>query len=225
MGTVERREREREAIRMRIVEAARDLVGEKGLDALSMRALGERIEYAPATIYLYFRDKDEVIRTVVEEGFKRLSECIGAAVAELGPEADAAEQYRATGRGYALFALDHTGYFRTIFRLPTAPQITCPEPREEAEDFAVEWRFERVVGLLERAAAEGLLRIPDVGQAALVGWGLVHGLTTLFITGHLGQHVQSREQFLALMEQALATLYVGWHPEGAARETFPVPAA
>jgi AcrR family transcriptional regulator len=225
MGSAERRERERERVRMMIVEAARDLVSEKGLDALSMRAIGERIEYAPATIYLYFRDKDELIRTVVEEGFKRLSCCIGEAVEALGPAADAAEQYRATGRGYALFALEHTGYFRTIFRLPKEPQITCPEPREQTEGHDTEWRFERVVGLLERAAAEGLLRIPDVGRAALVGWGLVHGLTTLFITGHLGQHVQSREEFLELMEQALATLYVGWHPEGAGRETRPVPVA
>ena len=56
------REKAKEALRTRIVEAARDIVSEEGLDALSMRALAERIAYSPATIYLYFRDKEELLR-------------------------------------------------------------------------------------------------------------------------------------------------------------------
>jgi AcrR family transcriptional regulator len=74
MGIAERREREKEALRTLIIEAARDILSEQGLDALSMRAIAERIEYSPATIYLYFRDKDELIREVVCAGFERLHE-------------------------------------------------------------------------------------------------------------------------------------------------------
>ncbi|MEX0893041.1 MAG: helix-turn-helix domain-containing protein, partial [Gemmatimonadota bacterium] len=58
MGIAERREREREQVRTLIVEAARDILSAEGLEALSMRAIAERIEYSPATIYLYFKDKD-----------------------------------------------------------------------------------------------------------------------------------------------------------------------
>ena len=47
MGIAER-EKAKEALRTKIVEAARDIVSEEGLDALSMRALAERIEYSPA---------------------------------------------------------------------------------------------------------------------------------------------------------------------------------
>src|SRR5690606_18647214 len=107
MMSMEGREQAREALRTRIVEAARDIVSEEGLDALSMRALGERIEYSAATIYLHFRDKEALLHEVVEEGFRRLSAAVNAQTAALGPDADAAERHRALGRGYARFALEN----------------------------------------------------------------------------------------------------------------------
>src|SRR5690606_39937486 len=55
MRSAQSREVAKEALRTKIVEAARDIVSEEGLDALSMRALAERIEYSPATIYLHFQ--------------------------------------------------------------------------------------------------------------------------------------------------------------------------
>jgi AcrR family transcriptional regulator len=119
MGIAERREREKEALRTRIVEAARDIVSEEGLDALSMRALAERIEYSPATIYLYFRDKDDLLREVVGEGFRRLGEYSAAMIAAVGPQASPAERHRAMGRAYARFALENTPTTRS--RAPSSP--------------------------------------------------------------------------------------------------------
>ena len=83
------REKAKEALRTRIVEAARDIVSEEGLDALSMRALAERIEYSPATIYLYFRDKEELLRDVVEQGFRRMSATVQEQTAALPGDARA----------------------------------------------------------------------------------------------------------------------------------------
>ena len=65
------------------VEAARDIVSERGLDALSMRSIAERIEYSPATLYLYFRDKDELVHEVVRAGFALLQATMAAQLREL----------------------------------------------------------------------------------------------------------------------------------------------
>src|SRR5690349_13484924 len=107
MGIAERREREKEALRTRIVEAARDIVSEEGLDALSMRAIAERIEYSPATIYLYFRDKDALLREVVEEGFHRLGEYMREELEVVRGADNPAEEYLAMGRGYVRFAIEN----------------------------------------------------------------------------------------------------------------------
>jgi AcrR family transcriptional regulator len=215
MRRSESREKAREALRTRIVEAARDIVSAEGLDALSMRALAERIEYSPATIYLHFRDKEELLRDVVEEGFRRLSEKVREQTEALGAGANAAQRHRALGRAYALFALDNTAYFRVMFELPTVAHIggrehCAPEGRAEA---ASSWCH--VVETVQQAIDEGLIQVRDARHGAVIAWGLVHGLTSLYLSGHLGGVVGSHEDFLGMLEVAMDSLGSGWRVEGA----------
>ena len=57
MGVLERRAREKEALRARILDAATSCFVEEGYENVSIRKIAERIEYSPATIYLYLRTK------------------------------------------------------------------------------------------------------------------------------------------------------------------------
>lgn len=209
MGIAERREREKEHLRTAIIEAARDILSEEGLDTLSMRAIAERIEYSPATIYLHFKDKDDLIRQVVHEGFHRLVDYARAEVVGLGPSANAAEQYVAQARAYVRFALENTAYFRVMFELPTVAQLDC-EGMHEGGDGERNYDFDEVVQLIERARAEGTIRTPDALRTAVIGWGLMHGLTSLFLAGHLAEVARSGEEFMALIDEAMAQLYQGW---------------
>lgn len=206
MGIAERRDREREALRTRIVEAARDIVSEQGLDALSMRAIAERAEYSPATLYLYFRDKDDLLREVVVEGFRRLGEA--TRVQMEAATGDVGEQYRALGRAYARFALENTAYFRVMFELPTVarvwPDAECPqEERRDGTD-----AFCLLVDAVQRAIDAGLIGVTDARRGTLISWGLIHGLTSLYLSGRL-RGVASHEEFLALVEDAMTSLGTG----------------
>jgi AcrR family transcriptional regulator len=200
------RESSREDLRERIIEAARDIVSEEGLDALSMRALGVRVGYSPATIYLHFHDKDELLRSVMEEGFKRLGAMVEEEVARIPGEAGAMEHLAGTARGYARFALENTGYFRAMFKMPAVPHLDgCPAPQAAG---AVS--REDATALLRRAEAEGELMTGDPNTAALMGWGLMHGLTSLYLSGHLAEHVEDQEEFMELIDVAINTLRAGW---------------
>lgn len=212
MGSAERREREKENLRQGILEAARDILSEKGLTGLSMRAIAERIEYSPATIYLYFQDKDALIGAVVQEGFTLLGDAMRRAVAEAGPGISAAEVYRCTGRAYVRFALENTAYFRIMFELPGLPQMDCPEPSETEAVLRDEQAFDYAVNSLRRAVEGGELVMPDPVEGAVIGWGIVHGLTSLFLSGRLADMVQSSEEFLALVDASIETLAIGWLP-------------
>lgn len=205
MGTAERRERERESVRTAIVEATRDILLEDGLGALSMRAIADRIEYSPATIYLYFKDKDDLVREVVTEAFVTMNEYMGREVAALGETATAAEQYSALGRGYARFALDHTAYFRVMFELPPVAQMDCPVPDAPGG-------FDTVVATVERASVEGTIVTDDARRTSILGWGLIHGLTSLYLTGRLAEVVSTNDEFIALVEDAMRTMNHGFAP-------------
>lgn len=210
MGIAERREREKEALRERIVEAARDIVSEEGLDALSMRAIAERIEYSPATIYLYFRDKDALLRDVVQAGFERMRGYMVEELEEAGPDATPAAHFLGLGRAYVRFAIENTAYFRVMFELPKVAQFDCVECPAGAE--VAPLPRDVTTATVQRAMDAGYFRLPDAGRGALVGWGLVHGLTSLYLSGHLTGEVASHGDFLDLVEEAMALLHTGLAP-------------
>ena len=60
MGIKQRHERDREAVRRAILDAARDLFVSEGYQNVSLRKIAERIEYSPAAIYGYFAGKDDI---------------------------------------------------------------------------------------------------------------------------------------------------------------------
>src|SRR6266511_2773224 len=72
MGIKERQERDREAVRRSILDAARELFVAEGFQNVSIRKIAERIEYSPAAIYGYFPSKDDIFFALAEEGLRLL---------------------------------------------------------------------------------------------------------------------------------------------------------
>lgn len=61
MGAAERRKREKEVRRESAIEAAMALFEEEGYHALTMEKIAERSELSRAALYLYFKNKDEIL--------------------------------------------------------------------------------------------------------------------------------------------------------------------
>ncbi|HEV3103844.1 MAG TPA: TetR family transcriptional regulator [Candidatus Dormibacteraeota bacterium] len=59
-------ERQQGLTRERLVGAALDLIGEEGLDGLSMRALADRLEVKAASLYWHVRDRRELVELLAE---------------------------------------------------------------------------------------------------------------------------------------------------------------
>ena len=67
MGVRQKRAKYREEFRGEILDAARELFITEGYEKFSMRKLAEKIDYSPTTIYLYFKDKDDLLLAICEE--------------------------------------------------------------------------------------------------------------------------------------------------------------
>jgi TetR/AcrR family transcriptional regulator len=74
VGIAERKAREKERRRNTILAAAKRLILKHGVEGMSMNQLAESTELNKATLYLYFRDKDDLIDAVVYEGLVLLEE-------------------------------------------------------------------------------------------------------------------------------------------------------
>jgi AcrR family transcriptional regulator len=122
MGIKERQERDREAVRRGILDAARDLFVAEGYQNVSIRKIAERIEYSPAAIYGYFPSKDDIFFALAEEGFKLLSAPRGMGQAETLP----LDRIRAIFWRFYEFSREHPQYFWLMFVDKSVPRI-CRE--------------------------------------------------------------------------------------------------
>src|SRR5258708_2604251 len=107
-----RQEREKQELRQAILAAAGELFLEQGYERFSLRKVAERVGYSPTTIYLYFRDKDDLLFTVVDEGFARFGQQLAAAAES---QEDPWERIIALGRAYVTFALQNPVYYQLMF--------------------------------------------------------------------------------------------------------------
>ena len=80
MGITERKELEKETMRKKILDAAMKLFLTEGYAKVSIRKIADAIEYSPATVYLYFKDKTAIFNALQKIAFDKfyetLAECL-----------------------------------------------------------------------------------------------------------------------------------------------------
>jgi AcrR family transcriptional regulator len=82
----ERRARTRDATRLSILDAARRVAGRDGARNLSLRGVASEAGFAPAALYGYFANKDELLLALAADDLSALSRAMRDAVAAGGGE-------------------------------------------------------------------------------------------------------------------------------------------
>lgn len=174
MGSKERRERERVETRGRILDAARELFVSDGLDAVTMRAIADRIDYTPTAIYYHFTDKESLILELCHEDMQSLSK----ALASVARVEDPLERLRQLGLAYAEFALGNPSHYRFLFMTSkTIPTHSHEDVNPEEDGYLL------LMSVVQDAIAAGRLRpeLTDATQVAHLVWASVHGVVSLFL--------------------------------------------
>ncbi len=170
-----RQEQEKQELRHTILTAAGQLFLEQGYEHFSLRKVAERIGYSPTTIYLYFRDKDDLLFTVVDEGFTRFGQQLAAAAASTE---NPWERIIALGRAYISFGLEHPVYYQLMF-MQRSDFLTRQQTGDGQTRIATFLVLQQAVQL---AIDAGVLRPGDAKGYSDVFWALVHGMVSLAIS-------------------------------------------
>jgi AcrR family transcriptional regulator len=178
MGLAERRAREKEELRRAILDAARELFVEQGYEAVSLRKIAERIEYSPTAIYLYFKDKDEILSHLIAEGFGQLCEQVYSISLE-----NPVERLREGAKHYIQFALKNPHYYTLMFQLDEEGKVTAIKQQMEVAQRAFGFIRQGVT----EAIAQGYFRndLPEIVQSHIL-WSHMHGAVALQLAGRLG---------------------------------------
>lgn len=172
MTVASRKKREREDKRTLILDAARKIFLEKGYALTGIRNIAEEIEHSPGTIYLYFKDKDEIFHALHEEGFSRMLQ----KMEPLQFVSDPFERLKALGRVYLDFAKNNQDYYDLMFVMQS------PLKHEtEHEKWEMGHRtLESLKNIIRQCQAAGHFKGKNVDFLSFIIWSGVHGMATLY---------------------------------------------
>lgn len=179
MGIAERRERQKENLRQEILDAASELFAQEGYQNVSMRKIAEKIEYSPTTIYLYFKDKTELLKYICEETFAQLGKRLQQVTA---PEIDEIIGLKKGLRAYVDFGLEHRYHYEVVINMPIFNQPHDDDYKYEGS--MGEFAFGHLRSRVADCISAGKLKKGDVDLISQILWAGVHGVVSL-LNNHL----------------------------------------
>src|ERR1700733_8605016 len=197
MGIVERKEKQKQEIHKQILEASMKLFVEQGFANVSIRKIADLIEYSPTTVYLYFKDKDEILFELHTIGFQKFDAMNDELVSIQNPLV----RLHKMGENYLNFGMENPEYYDLMFVQPS-PMVTLSEM--ECSD----WKngdaaMRRLRDTLTDCMEQGFIAKADPAVLSLSIWSMVHGLVSLAICGRMEKFIPGKEYIIPVMMQSL----------------------
>jgi len=183
MGTLERKEREKEHRRKSILKAARKIFFEYGLLAASMDMIAETAELSKGALYLYFKSKEDLYVSLLEEGLGILRRMFEEVAAR---QTQGVQALREIGLAYYEFYKRHPDYFQ-ILKFADNRGLHSKVSHEvlaDTEKCSMSC-LQVVASVYARGLQEGIYR-KDLApmQVAIMLWGTSNGMIALIANKH-----------------------------------------
>jgi AcrR family transcriptional regulator len=174
----ERRGEEKERRRAEILDAAELLYASKGWDAVTVEHVARSARLSRPLVYVYFRDKEDLLFAIGERAMLVLHERFEAASAA---SLSGMARVEAIGRAYMAYAREFPHYFDFCSRFQSHSKSPDPSTNEGGCLVAGDKAIGMVVQAIEAGIADGSIR-PNVGAPVLLAmtlWAFTHGIIQL----------------------------------------------
>jgi AcrR family transcriptional regulator len=197
MGVSERKEREKAELKQLILETATEMFVGEGYEKTSIRNIAEKIEYSPATIYLYYKDKNEIFFDIHDRGFQILF----AEFQVLATINNPLERLYKMGEVFLKFSFENQAYYELMFMMD-APL--------ECLDDTKEWHhgkksYDLLQMTLQECIDQKLVKPQNIDVLTMSILSFVCGMVSLRIR-HRFDMKFPQEQLPALFQQSLEML-------------------
>jgi len=176
-------------LRAAILDEARVVLVAEGYRALSMRRIARAVGCTATSIYLHFRDKDDLLHALMHEGLERLHDQLLNAVD--GVE-NARQRCERLCRSYLEFALENREYYEVIFSLHPAHMKRYPQALYRRARRNLQFAADALAAAAGRA---GSIREDDYLQAHVM-WAQLHGAVAL----HQSERLDFRLSFFDFVD-------------------------
>lgn len=194
-----RREREKNAQRQAILDAAQDIAASEGWPAVTTRKVAERIDYSHPTIYEHFESKHDLLVEINRAGYRQLLSALQDARRK-HPD-DLLEAARAMAQAYCNFAWQHRELYEVMHGLSGAI-IDPASYRDEGMAVIAEAR-----AVIEAWAAGAKVKVCNADDAVLILWSNLHGIASLALSKHM---IGGKKHAAELARRAVDDLFAAW---------------
>jgi AcrR family transcriptional regulator len=166
-------------LRQALVEAALELITEKGPQGFTLSEAAKEAGVTPAAVYRHFAGRDQLIAEAARQGYDIFAALIEYAYNEGKPSA--LQAFEATGRAYLAFARKYPGHYQAMFEsglsMSAHPELATTAAKARS--------------VMERAAVQLSQQLPPDKRppASMFSahiWALSHGVVELFARGSPG---------------------------------------
>ena len=180
-----------------LITTARKFVKKNGLESLSLRQIAHEIGVSPSAAYHYFPDRNSLLAALGFSLFEELADYQERELAKVaGTSARAArERFRILGRTYFEWAIREPHFFNLMFSDFCLIETSVDQAREENR------AYQTLIHCLDDLVQTGSMDKKLRASAELLSWSVVHGTTSLIVSGHL--ETEDFERALDSLELAL----------------------
>lgn len=187
------------SLRDEIVEISKELLLKDGFSKISMRKIAKRADVTATSIYLYFKNKDELLLALIEESIQNLNRML---VDALDPQAGPIEQLEALAMAYTSYAFDNPQEYEIIYMV--RPEEMPKYPKEKFQQ--VRKTYEILADIIQRGKEKELFDVEDPLISAYTLWAQIHGVVSVVLNKRLDTRIP-RELFL---DQAIDHIIQGF---------------
>ena len=176
MGIAERKERQKEELKALILKAARKLFVERGVGQTTIRNIADAIDYSVGTVYVYFRDKNEILHALHTQSFADL----GGQFKVLYNVKDPMERLRAMGKVYITYGLENPDMYDLMFTLKAPMEFLETIQKDEWDEGKA--AFDVLKTTVKECMDAGHFKGHNLEPLSFLIWSCVHGMCSLEIS-------------------------------------------
>jgi AcrR family transcriptional regulator len=178
MGIEERKEREKEQRRQQIMDAAKKVFASNGFGGATIENIAEEAELSPATIYLYFKNKDELFASLN----LRMLQALIARVENVSDQKNLSFEKKIKALEKALYEVYMTDPVNVVnvlrFQSKERLRNLSPELSSQIRDYTQKY-MKAIAEIFENGVQEGIFLNRHPAAFADIVWGLFAGLVLL----------------------------------------------
>lgn len=169
-------------LRHAMLDAVATVVREHGLSQVSLREVARRVGVSHTAAIHHFGNKAGLLTAFAAQGYVELAESVFASISA-ARAADGPGVLEAGGRGYVRFAVRDPERFHAMFQLD---QLDTHDAHFVA---ARDGAYALLTRAIRQCQDEGFIDASDLAAVGAAAWSLAHGLSTLWISGRLGERI------------------------------------